>query len=202
MGSGFLALILNHVIEKYTLFWPDAVGHYFIVFGKEVPIFSSAFWFIVGMNEEFAKFIVLLFFIFPSRHMDHPFDGILSAVVVSIGFATMENFYYLDQYGIAVVVIRTFITVPAHAFMSVPMGYFVAKSRLYLDLRKETRIRYYLIPILLLQGWLSSSFLHGLYDLLLSLKMEKQAYYQIFLMGVISLCLSISSIRSKKTFLM
>ena len=31
MGSGLIALLLNHSVEKYTLFWPDAhwpqIGH-------------------------------------------------------------------------------------------------------------------------------------------------------------------------------
>jgi len=198
MGSGFIALILNHAIEKYTLFWPEAMDKNFIFLGKQIPILSSAFWFLVGMNEEFAKFLILLCFVFPNRHLENPFDGILSAVVVSVGFATMENFYYLDQYGIAVVVIRTFITVPAHAFMSVPMGYFVARSRLKLDLTKKTSIRNFSPTILLFQGWFFSSFLHGLYDFFLSMKMESEAYLQIVLMGGFSFLLSMRAIRSSK----
>ena len=139
MGSGFFALVLNHIIEKYTLFWPGAIGTNFDILGKNIPIFSSVFWFFVGINEEFAKFIVLMVFVFPSRHLGEKFDGILFSVIVALGFAVMENFYYLDHYGITVVIMRTIITVPAHAFMSIPMGYFVAKSRLAIDSRRESK---------------------------------------------------------------
>ena len=186
MGSGFFALVLNHIIEKYTLFWPGAIGTNFDILGKNIPIFSSVFWFFVGINEEFAKFIVLMVFVFPSRHLGEKFDGILFSVIIALGFAVMENFYYLDHYGITVVIMRTIITVPAHAFMSVPMGYFVAKSRLEINSKRESKFGLIITCMFLLFGWAFSSFLHGLYDFLLSLNMEKIAYLFIFLMGLIS----------------
>ena len=189
MTCGMLALVLNHAIEKYTLFWPGATLPQFIVLDKSIPLLSSGFWFLVGINEEFAKLLVLLAVVFPSRHIEDPFDGILYAAVVSVGFASMENFYYLDQYGVAVVVTRTIITIPAHAFMSVPMGYFTAKSRLALDASKEKKHRYLLPMVIVFQGWFCSAFLHGLYDFFLSLKMEREAYLLIVIMGGISVWL-------------
>jgi len=198
MTSGMLALALNHAVEKYTLFWPGATLPQFIILGKSIPLLSSCFWFLVGINEEFAKLLVLLTVVFPSRHLEDPFDGILYAAVVSVGFATMENFFYLDQFGVAVVVTRTVITIPAHAFMSVPMGYFAAKSRLVLDAHKEKKCRYFLPVIIVFQGWFSSSFLHGLYDFFLSLKMEREAYLLIVIMGVISLWLGKLALRVSK----
>ena len=195
MCSGLLALVLNHVVEKYTIFWPEALWPQIIVFGKFIPILSSGFWFLVGLNEEFAKLLVLLAVVYPSRHLEEPFDGILYAAVVSVGFATLENFYYLDQFGIAVVAARTIITIPAHAFMSVPMGYFVAKSRLLLESGNETKFRFYLPMMTIIQGWIISAFLHGLYDFFLSLKMEREAYLQIFVMGGISFWLGRNALR-------
>ena len=198
MCSGLLALVLNHVVEKYTIFWPEALWPQIIVFGKFIPILSSGFWFLVGLNEEFAKILVLLAVVYPSRHLEEPFDGILYAAVVSVGFATLENFYYLDQFGIAVVAARTIITIPAHAFMSVPMGYFVAKSRLLLESGNETKFRFYLPMMTIIQGWIISAFLHGLYDFFLSLKMEREAYLQIFVMGGISFWLGRNALRVSK----
>ena len=202
MGSGFLALFLNHVIEKYTIFWPGATGQYHTILGKNISLISSGFWFIVGMNEEFAKLIVLLGCVFSSRHLEEKFDGILFAVAVSLGFAVMENFYYLDHYGITVVIIRTVITIPAHAFMSIPMGYFVAKSRLELDSINKSNLGLFTPFMLLFVGWLFSSFLHGLYDLLLSLNMESEAYFHIIFMGIISFWyVKVAIINSKNIFL-
>lgn len=198
MGSGLLALVLNHAVEKYTLFWPNALWPQIIVFGKSIPLFSSGFWFFVGFNEECAKLLVLLAVVYPSRHLAEVFDGILYAAVISVGFATLENFYYLDQYGIAVVATRTVITVPAHAFMSVPMGYFVAKSRLLLELTDATKFRFYLPMLTIIQGWFISAFLHGLYDFFLSVGMERTAYLQIVVMGGISIWLSRVALRASR----
>jgi RsiW-degrading membrane proteinase PrsW (M82 family) len=195
MGSGLLALVLNHAVEKYTLFWPDALWSQIIVFGKSIPLFSSGFWFFVGFNEEFAKLLILLVVVYPSRHLEEAFDGILYAAVVSVGFATLENFYYLDQYGLAVVAARTVITIPAHAFMSVPMGYYVAKSRLLLEAGNEKSFSFYLSIMTIMQGWFISAFLHGLYDFFLSLKMERTAYMLIVVMGGISFWLSRVALR-------
>ena len=198
MGSGLLALVLNNAVEKYTLFWPDAMWSQIIVFGKSIPLFSSGFWFLVGFNEEFSKLLVLLAVVYPSRHLEESFDGILYAAVVAVGFATLENFYYLDQYGVAVVATRTVVTIPAHAFMSVPMGYFVVKSRLLLEAGNEKKFSFYLPMMTIIQGWFISSFLHGLYDLFLSLNMEKTAYLQIMVMGGISFWLSRVALRTSR----
>ena len=190
MGSGLLALLLNHSVEKYTLFWPDAHWPQIIAFGKSISLFSTGFWFFVGFNEEFAKLLVLLVVVYPSRHLEETFDGILYAAVISVGFATLENFFYLDQYGVAVVITRTVITIPAHIFMSVPMGYYVAKSRLLLEEGNKKRFSFYYPMITIIQGWIISSFLHGMYDFLISFKMESMAYLQIVMMGGISIWMS------------
>ena len=198
MGCGLLALVLNHAVEKFTLFWPEAPLPKFILLGKPIPLLSTGFWFLVGINEEFAKLLVLLAVVYPSRHLEEPFDGILYAAVVSVGFATMENFFYLDQFGVTVVAVRTIITIPAHAFMSVPMGYFVAKSRIQIDASKENQSKYFLPMITIFQGWIISAFLHGLYDIFITLRMERVAYLQIFLMAGISIWLGRHALRVSK----
>jgi hypothetical protein len=75
------------------------------------------------------------------------------------------------------------------------MGYFVAKSRLELEACDETRFRFYLPMITVFQGWIISAFLHGLYDFFLSLKMEREAYLLIIIMGCISVWLGKIALR-------
>ena len=86
---------------------------------------------------------------------------------------------------------RAVITLPAHAFMSVPLGYFVAKARLR-QLRGADAAA---VTRLLLGGWLIAAVLHGTYDLLLSFGFPKWAYAQIALMGLFSLWLGVSNWR-------
>jgi len=67
-----------------------------------------------------------------------------------------------------------------------------------LDNNKVRKNRYYLPMITVLQGWLISAFLHGFYDFLLSMKMEREAYLQIILMGGISFFLGRSALKVSK----
>jgi RsiW-degrading membrane proteinase PrsW (M82 family) len=43
---------------------------------------------------------MLRFFIYPRKHFDDPFDGIVYAVMIGMGFATIENVGYVMQHGI------------------------------------------------------------------------------------------------------
>ena len=52
--------------------------------------------------------------------------------------------------------------------------------------------------ITVVQGWLISSFLHGFYDFLLSMKMEREAYIQIIFMGLVSFFLGRSALKMSK----
>lgn len=190
MCCGLIALLLNHSVEKYTLFWPGA-EETFLWMDRDWPLYKAGFWMLVGFNEETAKLLVLLLLSFPTRHLREPFDGILHGAVVALGFATLENGFYLQQYGVGVVATRTVVTLPAHAFMSVPLGYFVAKARL----RQLQGADAAAVTRLLLGGWLIAAVLHGTYDLLLSFGFSKWAYAQIALMGLFSLWLGVSNWR-------
>ena len=192
MGCGLIALLLNHSTEKYTMFWPGAVEMVSFL-GGEYPLYRHGFWLLVGFNEETAKLLILLLIAYPSRSLQEPFDGILSAAIIALGFATLENLFYFQQYGISVVTTRSLVTMPAHAFMSVPMGYFTARSRIfcYQTQRKNLAMHYYVPMLYLLLGWLISSILHGLYDFWLSIDLDKIAYTQIVLMGIFAIGLGV-----------
>jgi len=137
----------------------------------------------VGFNEEFAKLVVLLLFAYPSRDFQEPFDGILYAAIVALGFATLENAYYVEQYGFSVLVIRTIVTLPTHIFMSVPMGYYVAQSYFSLKNNPTPGIFHFESVKLILTGWAIAAVLHGSYDGLLSFDLSGLAYFQLILMG-------------------
>ena len=90
--------------------------------------FYEAF-FKVALIEEFSKFIFVRFVLFPNRNFNEPFDGIVYAVMVSMGFATLENIVYVSNGGLATGVMRMFTAVPAHATFGVLMGYFLGKGK-------------------------------------------------------------------------
>jgi RsiW-degrading membrane proteinase PrsW (M82 family) len=45
----------------------------------------------VALVEEFSKFIFVRFILYPNKNFNEPFDGIVYAVMVSMGFATLRK---------------------------------------------------------------------------------------------------------------
>ncbi|MGB3074006.1 MAG: PrsW family glutamic-type intramembrane protease, partial [Chitinophagales bacterium] len=108
---------------------------------------------VVGGSEEFSKFFMLRIYAFRKRDFNEPFDGITYSVMVAMGFATLENIFYVSQYGMGNAVLRMFTAVPAHATFGVIMGYYVGLAKF-----KNNAI------FLQLQGLLFAVILHGAYD--------------------------------------
>ena len=109
----------------------------------------------VALNEELLKFLVVLIYPFPRSFFDEPLDGIVYAVVTSMGFATLENVIYADQFGFETTLVRSFTAVPAHATFAVLGGYFIGKARF------DKKKRFHLLAM----GLLAAVIPHGIYDL-------------------------------------
>lgn len=118
-----------------------------------VEQFFNAF-FKVALIEEFSKFIFVRFVLYRNKNFNEPFDGIVYAVIVSMGFATVENIVYVFQYGFATGILRLFTAVPAHAAFGILMGYFLGKAKF------THRRNFYLS----LAALLIPTVFHGTYD--------------------------------------
>ena len=84
-----------------------------------------------GLVEEVLKFLVLYFYILREKAFDEPMDGIVYGTVVSLGFATLENYdyvYRLSEYyelqPIDVAYVRSYTAIPLHALCGVIMGFY------------------------------------------------------------------------------
>lgn len=117
--------------------------------------FIKAF-FIVGLIEEFSKFIIVKNYAQNHKEFNEPFDGIVYAVMVSMGFAALENVLYVFQFGYSIGITRAFTAVPAHATFGILMGYFMGKAKF-----SNNRIKYNLL------GLLTATIFHGAYDFFL-----------------------------------
>jgi len=94
-------------------------------------IFSYA-WYafvIVALSEEGGKFLLLRWYAYPKKTFNEPFDGVIFAVMIGMGFATVENIEYVWQFGVSTGVTRFFLAVPAHASFAVLMGYNVGWAK-------------------------------------------------------------------------
>lgn len=108
----------------------------------------------IAANEELLKFAALMLGAYPFRFFNEPLDGIVYSVMVSMGFATVENLVYADRFGFQTVILRSFTAVPAHFVFAIVMGFYVGRAKF----RTHQTVQ------LLFKGLLLSIALHGVYD--------------------------------------
>ena len=84
-----------------------------------------------GLVEESLKFLVLYFYILKEKAFNEPMDGIVYGTVVSLGFATLENYDYVyrlaEYYGlqpIDVAYARSYTDIHLHDLCGVIMGFY------------------------------------------------------------------------------
>jgi len=143
-------------------FWNSGV---FEIFGFDLDqednsmliSFFMAF-FVVGLGEETLKYLVVVLYAFRKPCFNEPFDGIVYAVMVSLGFAAFENIFYVMEGGLSVAVLRMFTAVPMHAAFAVIMGYYIGLSKYYRGAARTEKS---------LKGLFYAVLLHGLYDFVL-----------------------------------
>lgn len=70
---------------------------------------------VVALVEEFSKYVIVKFYAQKNKEFNEPFDGIVYSVMVSMGFAALENILYTFKHGLETGVLRAFTAVPAHA---------------------------------------------------------------------------------------
>ena len=113
--------------------------------------------------EEGLKLSILYFFVYRMKDFNEPIDGIVYGVTASLGFATLENFYYVylladyfETSSMSLAILRSFSAVPAHAVFGVFMGYFFMK---YAFIKKGDNLLFaFVVPFVL----------HGCYNLFAS----------------------------------
>jgi RsiW-degrading membrane proteinase PrsW (M82 family) len=149
---------------------------------------------IVAFTEEYCKYFMLRTYAYPKKQFDEPFDGITYSVMVSMGFATIENIGYVFQHGIGTGVMRMFLSVPAHAAFGVLMGYYVG------DAKFKPEKAFYLRTL----GIFYAVLFHGAYDCFLFLAkdgiLSKQVSNGLLMLGalvsfVLAIRLSLRAIR-------
>lgn len=143
---GVLLVFPVMVLQRGLLLW----------FGDHEIFFS----FVASAGlEQFLKWFLLYFTLFAHQLFDEPYDGIVYAVSISLGFATLENIIYAWAYdaGIGTLLIRAFLPVSGHALFGVVMGYYIGKAKFSPNRRNIYLLLSILLPIL----W------HGSFDFII-----------------------------------
>jgi RsiW-degrading membrane proteinase PrsW (M82 family) len=124
--------------------------------GNLLGAFIGSF-FIVAPIEEGAKFLSVRIKAYRSPAFNEVMDGIVYCVAGALGFATIENVFYVYQFGLATGVFRAVFAVPLHALCGAVIGYYVGM----LKMDRQTHKHF------LAAGLLIAILFHGAYDFVL-----------------------------------
>ena len=116
---------------------------------------------VAAIPEEVAKLVCLYCFFRQCRFFDEYVDGIVYAVMVGLGFASIENILYLTDEAswVSVGMMRAIVSVPGHYAFAILMGYYYSLWHFDRYHNLLNRLLILVAPVLL----------HGTFDALLML---------------------------------
>jgi len=155
-----LHMVLKVFLLGFLIVFPVMIIQRGLVLGLDGGIYVNSFLISAGV-EECLKWFVLYHMIYNHTEFDEPYDGILYAVAISLGFATIENVMYAWYSGASFgpMLIRALLPVSGHAMFGVIMGYHMGRAKFSQGKRTNG-----ILFISLLLPWLW----HGIYDFLLN----------------------------------
>jgi RsiW-degrading membrane proteinase PrsW (M82 family) len=115
---------------------------------------------VVGPVEELLKLLVVYFYTYRRKEFDEPLDGVVYSTTAALGFAFVENLFYLAQNDPTLVLLRGPLSNAGHALFSAMWGLSLSKAKAAPNLISKR------LPIIA-RGWLYALLLHSLFDTLL-----------------------------------
>jgi len=144
---------------------PVALVQGFVALFIISPIVMAAV--VAPVVEEYAKFFIVRRTMYRNPEFNEPMDGIVYAVAVRLGFASLENILYVfsaflesPELGVGTLVIRALLSVPGHAIFAGMWGYGLGVAKFAAPERRQA---------IVLQGLVLAMVLHGLFNFLLGL---------------------------------
>ena len=145
-------------------------------------LFLESF-FIIALIEEFFKWFVFLYIVYHHTDFDSHYDGIIYAVAISLGFATVENILFLFVNGIEYAITRAVFPVSSHALFGVLMGYHFGKGKI--QHKKLHLILALIVPV----------FFHGIYNYIIKMVSTDWLVFMIPFM-IILWCIGLYRVKS------
>lgn len=127
---------------------------------SETRVFKLVFYFlVVGGAEELVKYFAMKIPTWKNPEFDYVFDGVVYGVTAALGFAALENLFYVIDSGLGTAGLRAWTAIPLHCITGIFMGHYygIAKAAdIWGDsaARKKMLRRSILIPMMI----------HGAYD--------------------------------------
>lgn len=132
--EGVLFDIFDMIFSPFTV---EYEGELYLL-GTTFKVYNACKYFIgVALVEEGLKFLILFFFTRKNKNFNSLFDGLIYAVFVSLGFAALENVFYVVENGWINALMRAVMSVPGHMFFAVLMGYYYSLWHMYEKARQQ-----------------------------------------------------------------
>ena len=115
---------------------------------------------VIGPVEELVKFAAVRLWIYRDPEFDEPLDGIIYASAAALGFASLENVFYVIDFthglGVrwAALGLRSFLALPGHVIFAAVWGYALGRKKFDPTYPVWSRVAL-------------ASLLHGVYDFVL-----------------------------------
>lgn len=119
-----------------------------------------------GFVEEFFKWFLLYFFAYQHAVFIKRYDGIVFGVSLSLGFASLENVFYLIANGLETAIGRALLPVSSHALFGVLMGYYMGRAKVEPQQRVKHLTLSLFFPIILHSVYDSILFVFDIYFLI------------------------------------
>ena len=146
--------------------------------------------FVAALPEEVFKLLVLWLLLRKNPYFDEHFDGIVYAVCVGLGFAAIENLFYLlkeQDNWMAVAASRSLLAVPGHYAFAVLMGYYYSVYH-FVDRSPQVAACIFLVPFVA----------HGVYDAIAMSGMVNQYVGGISFVILIYFCIKLHRVAKSK----
>lgn len=110
---------------------------------------------VAAMPEESFKLLALWLLLRKNPFFDEHFDGIVYAVCIGLGFAALENVFYVieTENWLSVAVVRALLAVPGHYAFAILMGYYYSVYH-FVNPSLRNAVCILLVPVMA----------HGIYD--------------------------------------
>ena len=122
-----IKLIVEAFILGCLICFPAGLLNNLLIWSTDDPEFFSFF---AGLTEESLKFLALSIFIRPKSEFNEPMDAVVYGTLISLGFATFENYEYVYVYfdnvpPLEIAIVRALTAIPLHASCGIIMGCFL-----------------------------------------------------------------------------
>ncbi len=112
---------------------------------------------VIAPIEEYAKYLAVKKSVYKTLEFDEITDGIIYSATAALGFASLENLFYMIDLGASVMIVRAPLSTLGHVLFSGMWGYYLGLAKFSPGQEKR----------LIKKGLLLAILFHGAYDFIL-----------------------------------